>query len=109
DGDFLDVDITDRQLVEQGLADGNHALALDLELDATWALLHDFAVFAELLGRTIGYTFTLNGDKLGIGKSVHHFAQLAIEEDHAVIDDDHALAQFLDIVHVMAGEQNGRF
>ena len=44
DGDFLDVDIGDGQIVEQGFADGDDAVAFDLEGDGAGGLLDDFAV-----------------------------------------------------------------
>ena len=35
-------------------------------------------------------------------------ARLAVEQDPAVVDDDHPPAQRLDVGHVVAGEQHGR-
>src|ERR1035437_7842777 len=96
DGDFLNIDVGHRQLVQQGFANGNHAVALDLELNAARVVRHDFAVFTQMLTGTIGPTLTLNGDELGVGKAIHHVAEAAIKEDRAVIDDDDALAKLLD-------------
>ena len=108
DGDFLYVNVADGQFVQQGFADRNHAVALDLELDAARGLRHDLAIPAQLLAGAVGRALALNGDELGIGEAVHHLAEAAIEEDRAVINDNDALAQLLDVGHVMAGEQDGR-
>src|SRR5204863_6817865 len=107
DRDFLDVYVGDGQFVQQGFANRNDSVALDLKLDSVGGLFDDLAVFAEILGRAIGSSLALDGDELGIGETIHNFTQAAIEENRAVINDDHALAQFLDVGHVMAGKQDG--
>ncbi len=40
-------------------------------------------------------------------KRLHQLAQLAVEEQLPVVDDDHPLAQRFHIRHVVAGEQHG--
>src|SRR5260221_382044 len=107
DGDFLNVNVTHGQFIQKRFANRNDAIALDLELDAPGCLLHDFAVFAQMISRTIAGAFALDGHELGISKPIDHFGQEAIEEYCTVINDDDSLAQFLDISHVMTGEQNG--
>ena len=52
---------------------------------------------------------SLDRDHLEIGEAVEHFVQFAVEENAAMVDNDHASAQRLDICHVMAGEEDGRF
>src|ERR1035437_8118752 len=93
DGDFLNVNVGNGEFVQQGFADGNHAVTLDLELDAARALRHDFAVFAQALAGRSGRAFTLDSDEFGIGKTVHDIAEAPIEEDRAMINDDDPFAQ----------------
>src|ERR1044071_1045246 len=62
-----------------------------------------------MVGRATRGTFALDGDQLEICESVEDFAELPIEEDGAVVNDDDAFAKFLNIGHVMARQQNRRF
>ena len=50
----------------------------------------------------------MNGDELEVGETINHVIELAVEEDRALVDDDHAAAERLDIRHVVAREQDGR-
>lgn len=45
---FLNVDVADRQLVQQGLADGDDPVALDLERDPAGALFDHLAEFVQV-------------------------------------------------------------
>jgi hypothetical protein len=42
-----------------------------------------------------------------ISEAVHDLAELPVEENPPVINDDDALAQGLDVGHIMARKQNG--
>ena len=48
DGDFLDVDVGNGELVQDVFADGNDTIAFDLEADAIDVLLEYLAVFAQV-------------------------------------------------------------
>src|SRR5947209_864552 len=97
DRNFLKFYIANRQSVEKCLANGNDAVAFDFQLDRAGFSLDDFAVFAEMLGRTIRPAFALDRDQLKIRETVQHFGQTTIEKDRATINNDDALAKFLDI------------
>src|SRR5438445_325461 len=97
DGHLLDINISDRQLIQKSLADGDYAIALDLEPDAARALLDDFTVLAQMLRGTAVGAGALDSDEFGIGEPVDNVAQPAIEEDFTVVDDNHPFAEFLDI------------
>ena len=63
DGDFLDVDVADRQFIEERFADGDDPVAFDLEADAPGGLLEDFSILAKALGGAVGGAVALNGDE----------------------------------------------
>ena len=52
-------------------------------------------------------TVTFDADEFEIGKTVHHFTQLAVEGNFAVVNDDDAFAEFLNVRHAMARQQDG--
>ena len=49
----------------------------------------------------------MDGDEFEIGEAVEDVAEPAVEEEVAVVDDDDASTELLDVGHVMAGEQDG--
>src|SRR6185369_2411807 len=55
DGDFFDVEVLHRQLVEQGFADRDHAVALYFEFYTVRIILrNDLTIAGQLLGRAGG-------------------------------------------------------
>src|SRR5439155_18014269 len=92
DGDFLNINVADGKLVQQGFANGDDPVAFYFELNAARGLLDDLAIFGQVLGRTIGRALTLDGDQFGIGKAVHDLAEAAIKKDRSVVDDNDAPA-----------------
>jgi hypothetical protein len=48
---FLNVNVGHRQIVEQRFADGNHAVAFDLQGDRARRFFHDFAISRQILRR----------------------------------------------------------
>ena len=108
-GDFLDVYVGDGEFVEEGFTGGNDVVALHFKREGGGGLLGDFAVAGEFRGGNFIGLLALDGDELEVGEAVHDVAQFAVEEDFAVVNDDDALAERLDVGHVMAGEENGGF
>ena len=91
DRHFLDVDVVHRQFIEKRFADGDDSVALHTKLNCPRPLFDDFAKASEVLLRTITSAFAVYGDQLEVGKAIHHGVEWAVEEDCAVINDDHAL------------------
>src|SRR5215472_13705105 len=103
---LLNINVAHWQFIEQRLANGNDPVALYLQLYAAGVFLHDLAVTVELLARTVRSTFAVNGYELEIREAIQHFAQSAIEENGSLIDNDDAFAEFLNVGHVMARQQD---
>lgn len=97
------------QGIEQAFAGGGDAVALHFQLQAKFGFLDHFAQAFDfrILHRSGGSE--VDGDDLEIGEAIDDVAERAIKEDGAFVDDDHALAECLDIRHVMAGEEDGGF
>src|SRR5579885_2391628 len=108
DGHLLNVNVAHGQIVEQGFADGDDPIAFDFEGNAAGGLFRDFAVTAQPFQRQFAGVLTLNRHQFEIREAVHNLAQPAVEKNPAVVNNDHALAQFLNVRHIMAGQQNRR-
>src|SRR5207247_1105360 len=61
----------------------------------------------QLLGRRDKLALKLDRQQLEIGEAVDDLFQWAIIEELALINNDGAAAQGLDVGHVVAGEQDG--
>jgi hypothetical protein len=46
-------------------------------------------------------------DEFVVGEAIDDGGEASVEEQGAVVDDDDAVAEFLDVGHVMAGEEDG--
>src|ERR1035437_1512098 len=99
---FLDINVRHGQFVQQRLACRNDAVAFDFERDGTGCFFDDLTVTRQIFRRIFIRLVTLDRDEFEISEAVHDFAQLAVEENFSVIDYDDALAQRLDVGHVMA-------
>src|SRR5437773_9723384 len=53
DGHFLNIDVGDRQFVQQRFANGDDAVAFDLQFDRRLAVFDDFAVSLQTFRRTL--------------------------------------------------------
>src|SRR5215831_13993270 len=106
---FLDIDVAHLQFIEKGLANRNHPVSFYLQLNSAGFLFDNFAIFAEVLGRTIRGALTLNCDQLEIGKAIQNLTKATVEEDRAMVDDNDTFAEFLDIRHVVAGQKDRSF
>src|SRR5579859_398440 len=108
-GHFLNVNVIDGQLIEQGLADGDHAVAFHLELDIAGVVFEHLAVAGQVFSGAPFRGGALNGNELEVSEAVNDLAEQTVEGDGAVVNDDDAPAKLLDVRHVMAGQQDGGF
>src|SRR5262247_2906856 len=60
DGNILNIDVVYRQFVQQRFANRDDAVALNLELDQTGALLDHVAVFCQVTGPTARMIVAMN-------------------------------------------------
>src|SRR5205807_3085572 len=65
-------------------------------------LLSDFAERREI---AFPFFFESKTENFVPGKSIDDLRQRTVEENLAVIDHEHAIAQLFDVLHVMAGQQ----
>ena len=72
-------------------------------------MFDDLSVFLQVVRRAPIAAVALDGDEFEVGKAVEHIAKPAVKENHAAVDNNDALTEFLDVGHVMARQQNSRF
>lgn len=104
-GDLADVEVTNGQVIEQGLAGGDDAVARNTEADKGRLEFDNLAPGLEKVqvGRRRGGV-ALDGQDLEVRVTFEHVGERSVKDDATVIDDDDAGAEFLDISHVVAGE-----
>ena len=104
---FGDIDIGHGQFIEQGFAGGDHAVARHFQRDGRGRAHGHFAVAQQFFRRILLRLLALESHELEIREPVHDLRQLAVKEQFAMVDDDDAAAELLDVRHVMAGEHDG--
>src|SRR5262249_9281765 len=82
-------------------ADLHHLRPRNFQLHAKWSLFHHFAHLRKVAGLFIGKRKTHD---FVTGEAIDDRAQFAIEKYLAVIDNNHTMTKFLDVLHVMARE-----
>ena len=102
-GRLFDVDVRDRQLIQQLFARGNDLVAGNFEFDLSGLQFDHLAKAGKPGGFPIRRALPLNGYQFVIGETVDDFGKLSVKSNLAAIDKDHALAQRLNIRHVMTG------
>lgn len=103
DGRFFDVDVGDRQLIQQLFARGNDLVAGNFESDSRSLKFDHLAKAGKPFGFPIRRAVPLNGQQFVIGEAVDDFGKLSVKSNLSVVDKDHAFAQRLNVRHVMAG------
>jgi hypothetical protein len=101
---FGDVEIGDWETAEGFAADFGDAGAGHFQTGGLGLLLDDFTEGSEVPRGGVGEG---QADELVGGEAGDDFCERAVEEDFAMIDDDHAWAERLDVAHVVAGEDGG--
>ena len=76
----------------------------DAQGDEVAVAVDHFAVAGEIARAVLEY----DRDRLPGGDGVGQRTKIAVEEDLPVVDDDDALAQRLDVGHVVTGQHHGR-
>src|SRR6185436_20640686 len=71
-------------------------------------LFNELAVFCETVVSAFVGAVALDRDVFEIGETINDFTEASVEEDFAVVNDDDALTQRLDVRHVMTREQDRR-
>ena len=102
DRHFLDIDVADVAGFEQLPAGFGHFRAWNLQLYRNRRLFGHFAKLGQVAGR-----FLLEGETENLvpRKSINDLRERTVEEDFAVVDHQDAMTKFLDILHIMAGQQ----
>lgn len=109
EGDVLDGDVGDGAGGEDFLGEGDDAVGGDAEVEFTLFVAGGGTeAGAPGLGETLGADFGEEGDDFLAGAAaVVETGEVAVVDFFAVVDDDDAVAEGLDIGHIVAGEQGG--
>ena len=103
-GPVLDADVLNLAAFQQGAEGGRDAGAFDFELDAGGLVLQNGAVLFEVRR---GLADDLELDHLLLAEAFDDLGQRAIVLEDALVDDYRTGAEGLDILHVVAGQQDG--